>query len=300
VLCRIERHCLCLPLFLVLPSLASASATTELFSFKDDQSATKYVEQNSAIVAQVAPADIAALVERGWFSAARQLVTASHGSEDKKQQELIASAVRQETASLKHQCDNLLETLTVQKEIGSVNCAFQWSQNRSHLFLNVKFSHRWSSPGCLKVKNNQISATDRFFNFSADGEHSGLKKRYRLDLHLYSSVVGKKLTWHMASVGHMTAIVGKKKHDRWPRLLSSPEKPKNMAAWSDMDEKWKEDLRNAPIAPEPVQSAVEEASALAWVPDTPGWVLEHWRVCLLIITGVGIMINEMGSWRLKA
>lgn len=51
-------------------------------------------------------------------------------------------------------------------------------RNSSAIFLSIKFAHRWSSPGALKVQDEKIEVTACCFNFSASGDHSQLRKRY--------------------------------------------------------------------------------------------------------------------------
>merc|ERR1712194_951694 len=95
----------------------------------------------------------------------------------------IESAVRKEVGDLKQNADGLLLALSPQKaaDIGVVRCASQWAQNSTTIFLSVKFSHRWSSPGALKLHDEVVKVSECCFNFSADGEHSQLRRtRYTL------------------------------------------------------------------------------------------------------------------------
>eukprot|EP00929_Paragymnodinium_shiwhaense_P074887 TRINITY_DN38304_c0_g1_i1.p1 TRINITY_DN38304_c0_g1~~TRINITY_DN38304_c0_g1_i1.p1 ORF type:complete len:416 (+),score=143.17 TRINITY_DN38304_c0_g1_i1:70-1317(+) len=207
------------------------------------------VENSGAASAKCDAEDVAWLVSRGWWTAAKNIVLAGHELKDERQSQAIATVVRREVGELKQEADKLLASLTKQKEVGFVNCAFQWSQNSSTIFLSIKFAHRWSSPGALEVKNDEgspaVSCADAgcSFNFAATGKHSGLDKRYGLSLYFLEEVNPQKFSWQMASAGRLTALIGKKEPGKWKSLLKGGVKMKNMAQWDDMDIKWAPELK---------------------------------------------------------
>jgi len=218
-------------------------ASLELQSLPDEAAALLRLETASAVFADAQ--ELAWLSKRGWFEAARKLVMKGHelGKDGLEQQQAFAKVVRQEAQDLKQKCDALTDSLTVQKEIGKVSCAFQWAQNSSCIFLSVKFAHRWSSPGALELHNTKVNLSDCCFNFSADAQHSGLKKRYILDLSFFAEVDPQHLTWQLASAGRLTAMVPKKLPGQWPSLLRGKEKRGNMQTWSEMYDRWSAELK---------------------------------------------------------
>lgn len=184
------------------------------------------------------------LIGRGWWNAARELVTSSHTQADGKCRAGIEKVVRREVGDMKLKADGLLLALSQQDpdKVGLVRCSFQWAQNSTAIFLTVKFSHRWSSPGALKVHDEKAAVTDCCFNFSASGEHSQLRKRYTLDLRFYREVEPARWSWQHAAAGRITVEIKKKVPDKWPRLLASKDKHYNMAMWDSMHAKWSSDL----------------------------------------------------------
>jgi hypothetical protein len=145
---------------------------------------------------------------------------------------------------MKIKADALLLSLSSQdsSKVGVVRCSFQWAQNSSAIFLSVKFSHRWSSPGALKVHDEKAKVSACCFNFSAAGEHSQLRKNYALDLAFFRDVDSKRWSWQLASAGRMTVEIAKKAPMKWPRLLAAKEKPGNMAVWEAMYTRWSDEL----------------------------------------------------------
>jgi hypothetical protein len=147
---------------------------------------------------------------------------------------------------MKLEADALLLSLAPKDDakVGVVRCSFQWAQNSSAVFLSVKFAHRWSSPGALKVYDEKATVTDCCFNFSASGEHSQLRKRYTLDLPFFKEVDAARWSWKIAAAGRMTVEIAKKVPMKWPRLLVGKEKPGNMAVWESMYQRWGDELDN--------------------------------------------------------
>jgi len=125
-----------------------------------------------------------------------------------------------------------------------VRCSFQWAQNSTAIFLTMKFSHRWSSPGALKVHDEKATVTDCCFNFTAAGEHSQLRKMYTLNLGFFKEVDPKHWSWQHQSAGRLSVEIRKKEPAKWPRLVDSSVKPNNMATWDSMYTRWASELED--------------------------------------------------------
>lgn len=180
------------------------------------------------------------------WSAARELVEASHQVADNKFKGDLETSVRREVGIFRQRADELLLALSPQdsQRIGVVRCAFQWAQNSTAIFLSVKFSHRWSSPGALKLHDEQVQVSSCCFNFSANGEHSQLRKRYSLDLLFQHEVDADHWSWQPASAGRLTAEIRKKEPANWKKLLAGKDRPANMASWDSMQAKWASELKS--------------------------------------------------------
>jgi hypothetical protein len=184
------------------------------------------------------------LISRSWWVAARELVSLSHSVQDGKCRASMETVVRRHVGDMKLQADALLLSLAPADDakVGVVRCATQWAQNSTAVFLSVKFSHRWSSPGALKVHDEKASVSACCFNFSASGEHSQLRKRYTLDLGFFKEVDEKRWSWQHAAAGRLTVEIAKKVPMKWPRLLAAKDKPGNLQVWEAMYARYTEEL----------------------------------------------------------
>eukprot|EP00439_Symbiodinium_sp_Y106_P079973 s2345_g18.t1 len=171
--------------------------------FAKEAEALEALKKDKALASKVENAEVSQLIRNGWWQLCRELVLTSHGLPGFGS---LEKAVRQEVTQLKLNADDLLLSLSPQDDsrIGVVRCATQWAQNSSAIFLSIKFAHRWSSPGALKVQDEKIEVSPCCFNFTASGDHSQLKKRYALDLAFYGEVDPDHWSWQLASAGRMT------------------------------------------------------------------------------------------------
>lgn len=230
-------------MLLCVLALALLQSSYTLFEdFKTQEEALSRLKSDKAVATGYDHEEIATLIKKGWWSLSRELVLASHGIASFGSLEKV---VRREVTQIKQNADDLLLALSPQDEsrIGVVRCATQWAQNSSAIFLSIKFAHRWSSPGALKVQDEKIEVSPCCFNFSASGDHSQLRKRYALDFHFFGEVDPEPWSWQLASAGRMTAEIRKRESHNWPRLLESKSKPGNLQVWDSMQDRWKSELK---------------------------------------------------------
>jgi len=239
------------------------SVTAQLQAVAGEGEALAYIKDGSqGLAARCTPDDGGLLINRGWWSAARELVLSAHQKADAKFRASLETVVRREVGAMKQKADALLLALAPQDDskIGIVRCSFQWAQNSSAIFLTMKFSHRWSSPGALKVHDEKASVSDCCFNFSASGEHSQLRKRYTLDLKFFKEVDTHHWYWQHASAGRVTIEIRKKEPGKWTRLLATKDKPGNMAVWDAMYGKWSQEVAQFERAQATAKKAAKEGS----------------------------------------
>ncbi|EUR80382.1 hypothetical protein PFBG_00389, partial [Plasmodium falciparum 7G8] len=88
--------------------------------------------------------DIIDGIEKCWFNITDYLI-----SESIKQDNDFSNDIKTTVTAMKNKMDQLLTTSYSNKKIDTVNASFQWAQSPEYIFLNIKFSHRWSSPGII-------------------------------------------------------------------------------------------------------------------------------------------------------
>uniref|UniRef100_A0A0G4F358 CS domain-containing protein n=1 Tax=Chromera velia CCMP2878 TaxID=1169474 RepID=A0A0G4F358_9ALVE len=174
-------------------------------------------------------------ITRGWFDLAGQIIRRAHA-----QSRDVSSSVRAAVQTVKNKADELIRLLNKDAEtIQVMSPAFQWAQSADSIFLNIKFSFRWSAPGALSVENEVIEANGSSFYFAGIGTHSHVKKKYELKLDLFSEVDSKVVEWSFGSVGKLTVTLRKREKRKWKRLLKDAnQKISNMSVWWDMKEKY--------------------------------------------------------------
>ncbi|GAB66197.1 hypothetical protein PCYB_083580, partial [Plasmodium cynomolgi strain B] len=212
-------------------TLAWLNVVLSKLNFQNEQLAASFFEANRNY--RVTKEDVVDGIEKCWFNVTNYLINQSI-----KQENDFSSDVKTAINSMKLKLDQLLTVSYSNKKIDTVNASFQWAQSPEHIFLNIKFSHRWSSPGALKVKDEQVVAKQNLFSFSAlSDDTNSVTKKYTVDLKLLHDIDESETKYNFASVGKVVVTLKKKQKRIWKRLLKSKEKNPNMQVWWDMKEK---------------------------------------------------------------
>ncbi|KAF4652932.1 hypothetical protein FOL46_009441, partial [Perkinsus olseni] len=196
--------------------------------------------------------------------------------------------IRQIASNLHHQADNLVRLLDRDYAMGhhaKVTPAIQWAQNSTHVFINIKYSHRWNSPGALHVTDPSLAVSSCCFNFSATGEHSGVVKQYMLSFELAHDVVpcreDDQSWWTQSSVGRMTVTLEKAEGNlKWRRLVADPKRQPSLGhvgRWLDLEERYAQEMSALPYQndtdrPKPASSTPAPSRQLQGGRSDRAWV----------------------------
>ncbi|CAD7928025.1 unnamed protein product [Amoebophrya sp. A120] len=142
--------------------------------------------------------------------------------------------------------------------------AYQWAQNRTHVFLLLKMSARWNAPGALQMihgppkKGESKAAADKdpfpsvnvvkniynittVLNFTAFGQISAAKYHYHLQISLFDQILTNPVV-NLNSVGKFMLTAEKKHQVWWKQLLGSVDNKQKAQLWTEQQEKeWKLD-----------------------------------------------------------
>ncbi|EUD65633.1 hypothetical protein C922_03879 [Plasmodium inui San Antonio 1] len=224
--------------FFVVFTLTWLNVVLSKLNFQNEQIAASFFEANSDY--RVTKEDVVDGIEKCWFNVTNYLINQSI-----KQENDFSSDVKTAVNSMKLKLDQLVTLSYSIKKIDTVNASFQWAQSPEDIFLNIKFSHRWSSPGALKVKDEEVVAKKNFFSFSAlSDDTNSVTKKYTVDLKLLHDIVESETKYNFASVGKVVVTLKKKEKRIWNRLLKSNEKNPNMQVWWDMKEKYHDSVQS--------------------------------------------------------
>jgi hypothetical protein len=117
--------------------------------------------------------------------------------------------------------------------------AFQWAQNIENVFIEIKYAHRFDSPGCLEVKKENLTFNLNQISFSAYCIQGDTPINFLLDLQLFDDIINEESSSVSASVGRLQLTLKKKEPRFWNSLLKpGTDSPSNMRMWLEMREKY--------------------------------------------------------------
>ena len=130
------------------------------------------------------------------------------------------------------------------EEYQKVIPAVQWAQNMSDIFLEIKFSHRHDSPGCLEVNNLNINITNNTLLFNAECVLGEIPIRFELNFECLYEFNNDLITHKQGSVGRYQLFIKKKENKYWDRLLKNEnDTPSNLKVWFEMKNKYDEQMK---------------------------------------------------------
>lgn len=78
---------------------------------------------------------------------------------------------------------------------------YHWAQSRNHVFIQVKFAHRFDSPGCITVKDEKVIIKEDSIKLLAFGIEGYQPIKFELSLKLFKEIEPKDSYWQLDSVG---------------------------------------------------------------------------------------------------
>jgi hypothetical protein len=126
----------------------------------------------------------------------------------------------------------------------SVSPAFQWAQNTTVCFVEVKYAAKWGAPAATgaKVEEVDFSTGAGGGDVSAGNNHSTLRvaattpeQTFELRLTLFGALDVGNSSWSTGSVGRLTLVLAKAKTGHWPQLTAGAPPP-NAKYWFELQE----------------------------------------------------------------
>ena len=130
------------------------------------------------------------------------------------------------------------------QEYQKVIPAVQWAQNMSDIFLEVKFSHRHDSPGCLEVNNLNITIYNNTIFLSSECVLGEIPIYFELNFTCLFDFDQNMSSFQPGSVGRYQLKIKKKENKYWDRLLlDENDTPSNLRVWFEMKNKYDDQIR---------------------------------------------------------
>ena len=139
--------------------------------------------------------------------------------------------------AVKRKLEKFITALDHSSTMQVVSPAYQWAQSPSMVYLDIKFSHRLDSPGCLEVANPDVSITDSKLTFTANCARSTQRIKISLELEFYTDINSAESNYSFTSVGRLNVNLKKKEDSAWPKPMKG-RKPSNVHTWWEMKEKY--------------------------------------------------------------
>lgn len=181
-------------------------------------------------------------LKKSWIATLKSFIdTWSHNDDFIKEAEKQLETLRKNNQKITNYIESKVtatrrNTFHKNAPLTVVSPAFQWAQSNSSIYIQIKLSYRWSSPGALSVHHENITLNSTSVLFSGIGKHSTVEKHYILKLPLYNTIDVEKSTWLWGSVGKLSMTLKKAEEGLWPTLLNSSAKMPNMHVWLDMQD----------------------------------------------------------------
>ena len=123
-------------------------------------------------------------------------------------------------------------------------CLYEFDQNMSHIFLEVKFSHRHDSPGCLEVNDLNINITNNSLLLNAECILGDIPIKFELDFNCLNEFDKNMSQYKPGSVGRYQLFIKKKENKYWERLLlNESDTPTNLRIWFEMKNKYDDQIK---------------------------------------------------------
>ena len=130
------------------------------------------------------------------------------------------------------------------KEYQKVIPAVQWAQNMSDIFLEVKFSHRHDSPGCLEVNNLNLTIYNNTIFLSSECVLGDIPIFFEMNFKCLFDFDKNMSSFQPGSVGRYQLRIKKKENKYWDRLLlDENDTPSNLRVWFEMKNKYDDQIR---------------------------------------------------------
>lgn len=118
----------------------------------------------------------------------------------------------------------------------------QWAQSPLKVFIEVKFAHRFDSPGCLEVQDSKVTFEANRVQFTGVCSQSGHKIQYLLDFETSEAIVPTASTYSFASVGRLSITLEKQTEGYWTAPMKG-KRPNNLQVWWEMKERYRKEMR---------------------------------------------------------
>ena len=130
------------------------------------------------------------------------------------------------------------------KQYQTVYPAFRWAQSLEDIFIEIKFAHRFDSPGCLEIKDMNVDIKNDSVKFEGYCVLGDVPIKIDFKIDTFKGLNVSDCSHGAGSVGRYQLTLKKGEKSYWKKLLKEDSPiPLNMKVWFEMKEKYQEELK---------------------------------------------------------
>jgi hypothetical protein len=130
------------------------------------------------------------------------------------------------------------------KQYQTVYPAFRWAQSLEDIFIEIKFAHRFDSPGCLEIKDMNVDIKNDSVKFEGYCVLGDVPIKIDFKIDTFKGLNVSDCSHGAGSVGRYQLTLKKGEKSYWKKLLKEDSPiPLNMKVWFEMKEKYHEELK---------------------------------------------------------
>ena len=219
---------------LLISAVSYADECTDLLSLSSQSDAVVAFKDKKVTITEDC---IGAAMDQDWIDLAIQLVSAAMDSKVE-----LTEVTKRKAQDKKRKIDQLLTAFEAKATVQTVSPAFVWAQSPDKMFMDIKFAHRFDSPGCLDIKEDTVEFEKNRLIFQGKCVQSGNKINYSLDLALFKEIDPEASTFQRTSVGRMQVTLVKANAPiAWDKIQKG-KKLNNWGIWWEMKERYHKDM----------------------------------------------------------
>ena len=134
-----------------------------------------------------------------------------------------------------------------EKDYQIISPSFKWAQSLNEIFIEIKFSHRFDSPGCIEINNLKVSITKNTVNLIGYCILGDIPIKINFHIETLFEIDDKNSTHgFFGLVGRYQFTLKKKISGQYWEKLLSKNNPTflNMGIWFEMKEKYENEIKN--------------------------------------------------------
>ena len=120
----------------------------------------------------------------------------------------------------------------------------RWAQSLDEIFIEIKFAHKYDSPGCLEIKNLKVEVKEKSVSLLGYCVLGDIPLKMNYYIETFDKINPKESRHFASAIGKYQFNLKKQMNNTyWKQLLDDKMKPpNNMKMWFEMKEKYRAQL----------------------------------------------------------